>query len=106
MVRVHVRFHTERQAESFVANTELRALGPENRREVVRSRDAISRLFDGVIAAGIADGSFRTDAPHEANLAILNMCTAVAGWYRAEGPKTPDELAEEYVRFVLSLLGV
>lgn len=105
MVRVHVRFHTVRQAESFVGNTELRSLGAAARHEVVASRDAISELYRDVAATGLADGSFRTDVPAEAVMAILNMCTSVASWYRVDGRRSADELAEIYVGFALDLLG-
>ncbi|WP_417517464.1 TetR/AcrR family transcriptional regulator [Minwuia sp.] len=104
LVRVHVSFHTHRQAESFVANTELRSLDAKNRAEVVRSRDAIAGLFKRTIADGLARGDFATRSPDEATLAILSMCTSVADWYRTDGAKTPDQIAEDYVTFALDLL--
>lgn len=105
LARAHVRFHTGRQAESFVGNTELRSLGPESLTEVMAARDAISALYKEVIAEGLEDGSFHTANPAEANLAILTMCTAVAGWYRKGGPQSPEELSETFAGFALSLLG-
>ncbi|PJK28961.1 TetR family transcriptional regulator [Minwuia thermotolerans] len=105
LVRAHVRLHTARQAESFVGNTELRSLGPDALAEAMAARDAVSALYKEVIAAGLADGSFRCEAPAEANLAILTMCTSVAGWYRQGGPRSPDDLAGIYVGFALAILG-
>jgi len=105
LARAHVRFHTERQAESFVGNTELRSLGPEALAEVMAARDAIAGLYKDVMAEGLADGSFHVASPAEANLAILTMCTAVAGWYRSGGPQSPEQLAETFAGFTLSLLG-
>lgn len=104
LVRAHVRFHTERQAESFVGNTELRSLGPDALAEVMAARDAIDALYKSVVDVGLKDGSFTTATPHEALLAILNMCTSVAGWFRQGGPRSPDELAEIYVGFALAIL--
>lgn len=104
LVRVHVRLHTERQAESFIANTELRALSAPVRAEVVAARDGVNVLFKTVIGAGIADGTFRVADAHTAALAILVMCTGVASWYRADGPISPDSLAETYVGYALDLL--
>lgn len=104
LVRVHVHLHTERQAESFIANTELRALSPAVRAEVVAARDAISRLFKQVIADGVAKGAFHCDNVNAAALAILVMCTGVASWYRAGGPISPDALAGMYVSYALDML--
>lgn len=105
LVRVHVLLHTRRQAESFVGNTELRSLGPDALAEVMEARDAISAVYKDVVGEGLSDGSFRCEHPAEATLAILNMCTSVAGWYKNGGRRTPEALAEIYVGFALSILG-
>jgi len=47
-------------------------------------------------------GDFGTAYPVEAARAILNMGTAVATWFRADGRLTPAELAEIYVRLALA----
>lgn len=105
LVRNHVRLHTERQAESFVANTELRSLSPTDRQEVVDLRDHIATLFKDVVDDGLRQGCFRTTHRQEAVLAIVTMCTAVAGWYRDEGGKTPEAIADAYVVLALDMLG-
>jgi hypothetical protein len=33
------------------------------------------------------------------------MCSAVASWYRADGPMSPEEVAELYVGMALRLVG-
>lgn len=105
MVRQHVRLHTERQAESFVGNSELRSLDPESRRRMVALRDEASAVFREVVEAGRASGAFDCPHPHEAVLAIVTMCTAVAGWYRPDGPETAETLADRYAAFCLSIVG-
>jgi hypothetical protein len=32
------------------------------------------------------------------------MCTSLPQWYKADGPRTPEEIAAEYVDFSLSLM--
>jgi hypothetical protein len=32
------------------------------------------------------------------------MCTALPQWYKADGPRTPEELAADYVDFALNLM--
>lgn len=105
MVRSHVRLHTERQAESFVANTELRSLSGEERQEAVALRDHVATLFKDTVDDGLRQGCFHTDSRDEAVRAIITMCTAVAGWYRSDGPRTPEAIAESYAVLALRMLG-
>jgi len=105
IVRAHVRFHIERQAESFVGNSELRSLGPEDRARVVALRDRVSRIFKEVIATGFATGVFRGVHQPEATRAIISMCTAVAGWYRPNGPDRPETIENRYADLALQILG-
>lgn len=105
LVRVHVRFHTERQAESFVGNTELRSLTARDRAEVVTLRDRVSAPIKATVEAGRKAGLFQCPHPGSAVLAIASMCTAVAGWYREGGPQTPDTIADQYAGLALRMVG-
>jgi AcrR family transcriptional regulator len=105
VVRAHVRLHTERQAESFIGNTELRSLAPIDRDHIVALRDRVTENFREPILAGARRGAFKCPYPHEATLAILTMCTAVAAWYRAGRGETPESLADRFATLALSLVG-
>jgi len=37
--------------------------------------------------------------------AILTMIVGVAGWYRKEGPESPDAIADRYVEIAMRVLG-
>jgi hypothetical protein len=37
--------------------------------------------------------------------AILDSCTAIAGWYRPDGPDAPDAVADRAVAIALRTLG-
>ena len=63
------------------------------------------RLFASAIADGVASGAFVCDVPDEAARAVHAMCSAVSGWYRDDGPMTPDEVAELYVGMALRVVG-
>jgi len=102
VVTAHVRFHTERKDDSFVGNTELRSLNSEMRAIIIGYRDRQQRIFDGVIARGAELGVFRTPYPIEASRAVVTMSTAVATWYRREGPLTPAEIASRYSELALA----
>jgi AcrR family transcriptional regulator len=96
VVTAHVRFHTERRDDSFVGNTELRSLNADMRATIVGYRDRQQRIFDQVIARGAKLRVFQTPHPIEASRAIVTMSTAVATWYRRDGPLTPAEIAGIY----------
>ncbi len=105
IARAHVLLHTKRQDESFIGNSELRSLAPVDRRKVVALRDRVGQVFKDVIAEGCRRGAFQQPYSTETVRAILTMCTAVAGWYRANGPDRPEIIAERYVALTLRLVG-
>jgi len=53
------------------------------------------------IEAGRRRGVFGTDDAATCGRAILSMCQGIAGWYRPDGPDTPEGTAARYVRIAL-----
>ena len=105
IVRVHVLTHIEDQRGSFIGNSEIRSLEPANRAIIVSKRDQQKRIFDRVVLDGVERGVFTTPYPKEATMALITMCTAVAQWYRSDGPLRPDDIAERYADLGLAMLG-
>jgi hypothetical protein len=105
LVRAHVLFHTHRQAESFIGNSELRALSAADRMDIVAMRDQIGDHFKRALADGIRARRFDVPSPPAAVLAITTMCTAVAQWYRADGPAGPEQIADRYAELALRMVG-
>jgi AcrR family transcriptional regulator len=104
LVRQHVRFHATEQLATLVADTEIRSLSPGPRDEVVARRDAYEAIWRKVIAEGIADGTFRVEDAWIATIALLQMCTGIAHWYRPTGSLTLDQLSRRYIDLALYLL--
>lgn len=102
-VRSHVHQHATHVVESYVADNELRSLSAPNLAVVVGLRDQIQATFDSAVLDGCRSGVFETPYPDELSRALVTMCTAVASWYRSDGPLTPDQVADHYVTFALSL---
>lgn len=105
VARAHVLLHTRRQDESFIGNSELRSLAPADRRKIVALRDRVGQVFKDIVAEGCRRGTFAQPYSVETVRAILTMCTAVAGWYRANGPDKPEAIAERYAALALRLVG-
>jgi AcrR family transcriptional regulator len=105
IVRVHILTHTEDQQGSFIGNSEIRSLEPANRAIIIAKRDQQKRIFDRVVTDGVERGVFTTPYPREATMALLTMGTAVAQWYRPDGPLRPDQIADRYADLGLAMLG-
>lgn len=100
-VRSHVRFHLNRQKETFIANSELRGLTPEHYREIVEKRDEYEQIFQQIIQEGCDSGVFAAVDVKILSYAILTLCNAGAIWFKPEGRRPVDAIAQIYERFVL-----
>jgi len=96
--------HCERQMQSFVAQSEFRSLGPEQKEIVRRKRVLVYGFFIEAITSGVATGEFECDQPSEAAQAIVSMGTMVASWFRMGGPRTPAQVAATYADLALRML--
>ncbi len=105
VVEAHVRFHCERQEESFLGNSELRSLPPAALASVVEKRDAVQRYFEIVVEDGFEAGLFDVKRPHETARALASMCVAVASWYHRGGELSPEEVVAIYRDLGLELVG-
>ncbi len=84
---------------------EARMLDPEQRRKVIEARDHYEAAFRSVLAAGVADGSFRADLdPKTSSIFILSVLNAIERWYRPDGQLDRAALIEQLSAFVGSAL--
>ncbi|NLU64023.1 TetR/AcrR family transcriptional regulator [Rhodococcus sp. HNM0563] len=104
-VVAHALFTARNPRACLVANTELRYLDDLNRRRVVGSRDAQEQLFVGIAEAASQQGLFDLPNVHQAVTAVLTMCAGIPLWFRADGPLTAQEVADDYGRYALNLVG-
>ncbi len=105
LVVAWLRFHTERQAEALIGNSELRSLEPDARAAIVALRDEQEDLFRKVVKRGRTQGVFDVDDPVEAARAIVVMGTAAGIWFHPGGRLTPQKLGERYAVLALKLVG-
>ena len=104
-VGAHVRVHAQRQAESFIAASEIRSLESAERDRYLKQRDSYESIFREIVDRGVQAGVFTTPEPREATRAILVACTGVASWYRTGGGLSVDEIATRYVGLALAMVG-
>jgi AcrR family transcriptional regulator len=81
---------------------EARMLDEEHRSRVIGARDRYEHAFRDVIAAGVAEGSFRRDVdPKITSILVLSILNAVERWYRPLGVMGRDELVDRLTDFAL-----
>ncbi len=97
-------FHTHRRELGFVGASEMRSLEPAARDRVAALRVAEQRVVDATVEDGVRTGAFATTRPHEAARAVVTMCTALAQWFRHDGPAPAEHVAALYVEFALDLV--
>jgi AcrR family transcriptional regulator len=100
-IRFHIQYVTRDEAGANISTSELRGLTGELRDRHLATRDAYEAKFRFLVMAGIALGEFaRVDVPVVA-AGIIGIGLSVGRWYRPDGRLTPDQIADEYIRFVL-----
>lgn len=104
LVECQALFHTHRRDLAFVAASEMRSLEPGHRRRLADLRMEEQRLVDAEVEAAVTAGDFGTAQPHEAARAVVTMCTALAQWFRHDGPVPAERVAEQYAGFALALV--
>lgn len=105
IVGAHVRVHLSSQREALLGNSELRSLEPTGRALIVAKRDVQQRTFDRVVRDGVRRGAFTTEFPDDAARVITSACTAVAAWYRPDGPLSGEAIVERYRAIALDAAG-
>ncbi len=105
VVEAMALFHTHRRELASIGASEMRSLAPRDHRRIAGLRNDVQHVLDAEVGAAVAEGSFTTPHPHDAARAVSTMCTALPQWFRADGPSTPEQIAAEYARFALDLMG-
>ncbi|GAA2149064.1 hypothetical protein GCM10009844_28300 [Nocardioides koreensis] len=98
-------YHARRNDLAFIGASEMRSLEPASYRRIAQLRTYVQDLLDGQIAEAISAGGLSVSHPDDAGKAIATMCTSLAQWFHPDGPTTPEQIAREYSRFALGLLG-
>lgn len=76
-------------------------LGAERRDAIRARRDEYEGLFRAIVAEGVRRGAFRPLDDKFAALLVLSVGNWLYQWYRADGPLSPDEVADEFCELIL-----
>ena len=100
-IRFHIQYVTRDEEGANISTAELRGLTGELRERHLATRDAYERKFRELLKAGIAAGVFAPVDVPVVTAGILGIGLSVGRWYRPGGRLSPDDIADEYIRFVL-----
>jgi len=103
-VEWHVEFHARDRLAARIADEQLHALEPRNRRKVMRLRDEHEQLLRSILAEGAQRSGWNLDDEAVIAFAIGTMCTQVDTWYREDGRLNPSEIGKIFADFILRAL--
>ncbi|HSP68280.1 MAG TPA: TetR family transcriptional regulator [Bryobacteraceae bacterium] len=99
LIRAHIFTLLRYQKRNMTMLTELRALSPRHRAEVVALRKRYADFVRATIEDAQANGAMRGDIPAGyLSLGLLNMLNWAARWYRQNRDPTPEQVAELFFK--------
>lgn len=94
--RHHIRYHSERPDEVFIAYMELRNLTDENFARIEALRGAYEDQLETILRVGQGRGVFDVPDAKITTLAVIAMLTGVNTWFREGGRLSLDEVEAVY----------
>ncbi len=102
----HVRYHAVHRLDALLGAKELANLEPGPLRErILGERDRYEATFTGVLRDGVEAGVFDLPRPKIVGLALLDLGSGVAVWFRDDGELSVDQLVYQYSDLALRLVG-
>ena len=104
LVAFHVGFTATNPQTARVAEHEMRSLSGEHRAAMQALRDEYEQLFTDALADGERAGLFHAPDAGMARLAIMEMGTGVAHWYRPGGRLPLAQVQLNFIQMALRIL--
>ncbi|GHE11643.1 TetR/AcrR family transcriptional regulator [Klenkia taihuensis] len=104
-LRDYVRYHVTSVTQnidlyhlSFSSEAEL---PPDVRAEFRQLKRRSDSVLKAILRAGVAAGDFEPRDEKVMAFAIDGMCNWLSQWYAADGPKSPAQIADDFVELLL-----
>ncbi len=100
MIRTYLTALTENMDLSAVLLMEHRSLDKKLHLRHVPHRDQFENLWREVIQEGVQVGVFHCDDPGLTVRALMGILNWTITWYRSDGPKSIQKIADEYTNLL------
>lgn len=101
----HIVFSQRRRSELLVGQPFRHVLDRRTLARIVRLQRAYRDAVIELITEGVREGVFDVADPKATTMVLLDALNGLREWYRAEGERTIDELAETYAELALRMCG-
>ena len=105
-VDAHIRYHAQHARETFIGNSELRALSAENRKAVLARRSRYEQYMRRLVIKAAAEAGAELIDPKLQTFAVLALGMHVASWFRSRGPLSLEKVVDTYTRISLRQMGI
>lgn len=105
MVEALALFHAHRPDLAFIGASEMRSFHGDAATRIRHQRNDLQHLIDDQALLAVADGTFANSNPRPALRAISTMCTSLPQWFRPDGELSTAQIAHEFARLSLGMLG-
>lgn len=102
--RVYALRHATHRREALVVNRDTTSLDEPDRTRLRRRRREHERAVRAIITDGVATGEFQAGNPALASFAILEMSVSIARWFRDDGPRSAEQVADEFAEYALRIV--
>ncbi len=100
IVQILVKFSAERKETTLIAFQEVKIL-PKRTRDAIRLREKkVEHILQATLEEGVRQGFFTTGDTKMAAFAILAISNWPYRWYNPDGPLTPMQIADEFIRLI------
>jgi AcrR family transcriptional regulator len=96
----HVRCLLD-DVEGSTAHLELDVLPAGMREAIIHKRDRYERGLCRLVSSGVRDGTFAPCDPRLVTRAMLGAINWTARWFRADGPRSPADVASEVADYLV-----
>ncbi len=100
--RAHVAVIARNLPAATVYFHEWRQLSPQRREAVLQQRDLYEAMWREIVRGGIEQGVFRPVDVAMATRAVLSVANWFYQWYRPEGPRSAESIADELSELLLA----
>ncbi|MFZ5909525.1 MAG: TetR/AcrR family transcriptional regulator [Chloroflexota bacterium] len=101
MTRAYLVSLAENSDLSSVLLFEHRSLEPKQHQRHVPQRDRFEALWRETVEQGLREGLFHCESPAMAVRALMGALNWTITWYRPEGPRSIEQIADQYANLFL-----